>query len=286
MTQRFVFVVAGLTLLFAKPLYDLVQLALNVDLHSHTLLIPFVSIYFAWLLREELPKPTRPNHKLALAFGILGLVALAYYWFGPGFTAAEDSIATILLAYILFINAVALYLFGANVARAQSFSLAFLVFLLPMPIFVQYWANTFFQYTSAEVSYHMVRMADISIYRYHPLTFELPTIELHVAPSCSGIRSSLVLLITSIVAGKLFLTTRWKRWALILFIVPLAIVRNGFRIFTISYLCVHEGPHMVDHWIHHKGGPFFFALSLIPFFAFLWWLWRGEQASAKRQDLD
>lgn len=145
-----------------------------------------------------------------------------------------------------------------------------------MPVLVQDWANTFFQYTSAEVSYNLIRSADISIYRSHPLTFELPTIELHVAPSCSGIRSSLVLLITSIVAGKLFLTTRWKRWLIVVFVIPLAIVRNGIRIFTISYLCVHTGPHMIDHWIHHKGGPFFFALSLIPFFAFLWWLWKRE----------
>lgn len=277
LTRRFAFAVAGLTLLFAKPLYDLVQLALNVDLHSHTLLIPFVALYFAWLQKDRLPQPNQPNRRLAYVFGFLGLATLATYWSGPGFTAEEDRLATTMLAYVFLVNSAALYLFGANIARAQGFSLAFLLFLLPMPVFVQDWVNTFFQYTSAEASYQMVRMADISIFRPDPLTFELPTIELHVAPSCSGIRSSLVLLITSIVAGKLFLQTRWKRWALLVFIVPLAIARNGFRIFTLSYLCVHQGPHMIDHWIHHKGGPIFFALSLIPFFAFLWWLWRGER---------
>lgn len=146
-----------------------------------------------------------------------------------------------------------------------------------MPIVIQDWVNTFFQYTSAEVSYKMVKSANIPIFRHYPLTFELSTIELHVAPSCSGIRSSLVLLITSIVAGELFLQSKWKRWILVFFIIPLAIVRNGFRIFTISYLCVNVGPHMIDHWIHHKGGPFFFGLSLIPFFALLYWLWKTEK---------
>ncbi len=182
-----------------------------------------------------------------------------------------------MLPYLLLVSCVAYFFFGKETLRHQRFSLLFLFFLIPIPVFLQTWLNVFFQYTSAEVSYQMLRLADISIFRPNPLIFELSTIDIHVAPSCSGVRSSLVLFITSIVAGELFLQTRWKRWALVLFIIPLAIVRNSFRISTISYFCVTVGPHMIDHWIHHKGGPFFFALSLIPFFAFLWWLWRGER---------
>ena len=34
--------------------------------------------------------------------------------------------------------------------------------------------------------------------------------------------------------------------------------------------------------IHHRGGPIFFALSLIPLFGFLWWLRRGEAAPTLR----
>jgi exosortase/archaeosortase family protein len=54
-------------------------------------------------------------------------------------------------------------------------------------------------------------------------------------------------------------------------------LRNGFRIFTIGELCVHIGPEMIDSPIHHKGGPLFFALSLIPFFILLTWLHRSER---------
>jgi hypothetical protein len=49
----------------------------------------------------------------------------------------------------------------------------------------------------------------------------------------------------------------------------LAILRNGFRVFVIGELCVHVSPSMIDSPIHRKGGPIFFALSLIPFFLFL-----------------
>ena len=279
-TRRFAFAVATLSLAFSKSLYGLIQLALNTDLHSHVILIPVVSIYFVWIKKDELPAALPPNKALAIAPGIAAAALLVYYWTAGNFAAAENALAVSTLAYILLVVTAALFLFGPNVLKAQRFSLWFLIFLVPMPLIIQDWANTFFQYTSAEVSYQMVKSANIPIFRPHPLTFELSTIEIHVAPSCSGIRSSLVLLITSIVAGELFLRSKWKRWFLVFFIIPLAIVRNGFRIFTISYLCVHVGPHMIDHWIHHKGGPFFFGLSLIPFFALLYWLWKKEPQPA------
>jgi hypothetical protein len=37
---------------------------------------------------------------------------------------------------------------------------------------------------------------------------------------------------------------------------------------------------MIDSPIHHRGGPIFFALSLVPLFLVAWWLWRGERPPA------
>jgi exosortase len=109
------------------------------------------------------------------------------------------------------------------------------------------------------------------------LIIKLPNITLEVAPECSGIRSSMVLFITSLIAGKMFLHSKWHRVWLALFVIPLAVVRNGFRIFTLSILCVYVSPDMINSFVHKKGGPIFFALSLIPFFAFLLWLRRRER---------
>ena len=58
-------------------------------------------------------------------------------------------------------------------------------------------------------------------------------------------------------------------YPLTLFVIPLALLRNGFRIVTVGLLCVHVSPDMINSYIHRKGGPIFFALSLIPFFALL-----------------
>jgi hypothetical protein len=60
------------------------------------------------------------------------------------------------------------------------------------------------------------------------------------------------------------------------FVIPLGILRNGFRILVIGLLCVNVGPQMIQSLIHRRGGPVFFMLSLIPFFLVMWWLRKGD----------
>jgi exosortase/archaeosortase family protein len=86
-----------------------------------------------------------------------------------------------------------------------------------------------------------------------------------------------VLLITSVVAGKLFLRSGWSRLLLVVLVAPISIVRNAFRITVIGELCVNVGPHMIDSFIHKRGGPIFFALSLIPMLVAIWLLARRER---------
>jgi hypothetical protein len=38
---------------------------------------------------------------------------------------------------------------------------------------------------------------------------------------------------------------------------------------------------MIDGIIHRRGGPLFFALSLVPLFLLLWWLRGGEGRGGK-----
>jgi exosortase/archaeosortase family protein len=66
-------------------------------------------------------------------------------------------------------------------------------------------------------------------------------------------------------------------------VIPLGLLRNGLRILVISLLCVHIGPEMMNSVIHRRGGPFFFAASLIPLFVLLWWLRRGEVTAQQQR---
>jgi exosortase C (VPDSG-CTERM-specific) len=147
--------------------------------------------------------------------------------------------------------------------------------MIPFPVALVDAIESFFQTTSAVTAATFFKVAGLPFFRSGTF-FQLPGINLEVAPECSGIRSSLALFITSLVAGQLFLRSAYKRIILACFVIPLGIVRNGLRIFVIGELCVQISPDMINSYIHHKGGPIFFALSLLPFSLFLYLLVRSE----------
>jgi exosortase C (VPDSG-CTERM-specific) len=153
--------------------------------------------------------------------------------------------------------------------------MAFLIFMVPLPDAAVEALETASKFASAEAASFLINLSGTPNLR-DGLVFHLPGIAIEVAQECSGIRSSWVLFITSLLASHLFLRSNWRRALLVLFVIPLGVVRNGFRIAVLAWLCVQYGPHMIHSIIHHRGGPLFFVLSLGPLFGVLWWLRRGE----------
>jgi exosortase C (VPDSG-CTERM-specific) len=268
--------IAGLTLAFASPLWTLLVLAAGNDLHSYTPLVPLVSAYFLYIGSTRGSEPYRSSIGGTTAFAALGLTALAAWAVWREGLSANDDVTLLVLAYVLFIAAGGFLFLGASWMRAAAFPMAFLLFMVPLPDAVVYWIERGLVLASADASAFLLNVTGTPMYREGTI-LALPGIVLEVAQECSGIRSTWVLFMTSVLASQLFLQSPWRRVLLVAFIIPLGIVRNGFRILTIGLLCVHVGPHMIDSAIHHHGGPIFFALSLIPFFLLLVWLRRGER---------
>ena len=188
----------------------------------------------------------------------------------------NDDLALMALAYVSFVAAGGFLFLGSKWMAAAAFPVAFLIFMVPLPDGVVSWLETASVLASADLAALFFNMTGTPLLR-DGTVFALPTIVLRVARECSGIHSSWVLFITSLVASHLFLESPWRRIILVAFVIPLGIVRNGFRILVIGLLCVHVGPHMIDSIIHRRGGPFFFVLSLVPLIVFMAWLRRQEQ---------
>jgi exosortase C (VPDSG-CTERM-specific) len=277
--RGFVWMSVVLVLAFSVPLYELVRFAAGSTLYSYILLIPFISAYLIRLEWSKLPMCSGPARFPAVGFFLAGLALLVGYMLARrvgGPLEMENFLAFMMTAFVLFFVSVCCWSFGKDLVQTLAFPIGFLVFLVPMPILLTDGIEAFLQQGSAAVAEGFLQVAGASFIR-DGLTFRLPTITLFIAPECSGIHSSLVLLITSLVAGQLFLRSPWKRTVFAMAVLPLALLRNGFRVFVIGELCTHIGPEMIDSPIHHKGGPLFFALSLIPFFLFLFFLRKTER---------
>jgi len=268
-----------LALLFSLPLFNLVRFALQSDLYSHIVLIPFISVYLARHRRATEPDHTPPNRLLAFAFFALGLASLAV-WALPTLSGAafarEDSLALTTFSFLGFFAGLCAWHLGRQTLHRQLFPLAFLLFMVPMPVFMVSATETILQYGSAAVAQALFSLAGTTVF-VDGLVFQFTVITLQIAPECSGIHSSLALLITSIIAGSLFLRSPVRRTLLALAVFPLALLRNGFRVFVLGELCVRISPDMINSYIHHHGGPIFFVISLIPFSLLLLLLVRSER---------
>jgi exosortase C (VPDSG-CTERM-specific) len=274
----------GLTIAFATPLSALCRYALHSDLYSHALLIPLISAYLAWLHRgKPLPEPSSSLFvalvPLAFGMGILGVGRLSGN--STGSLAVNDILAPTMLGYLCLLWSGAFLILGSKVVLHFAFPFGFLVFMVPMPGWMETGIEVLSQHASAAAAGLLFEMTGSSVL-HDGLVFRLPGIVLQVAQECSGIRSTLVLFITSLLAGHLFLKSPWKRALLALVVIPLGILRNGFRIFTLGMLCTHVSPTMIDSPIHHRGGPLFFLISLIPFFVLLAWLRSLERRQASK----
>jgi exosortase C (VPDSG-CTERM-specific) len=268
---------------FGQSLTSLAKYAAITDLHSHILLVPFISAYLIYHRYKQLPKAYSSSWGWGLLSLLLGLGSL--------FTAGNlikvdpalsqnDSLSLTAFSFVCLLAMGGFLFLGRKWMTAAAFPFAFLIFMVPLPDAIVHWLETASKLASAEAAALFFSVVGIPVLR-DGTVFQLPGIAIEVAQECSGIRSSWVLFITSLLASYLFLRSPWRRAILIFLVIPLAIARNGFRILVIGLLCVQLGPQMINSVIHHRGGPLFFALSLIPLLLLLWWLRRGEQGKAE-----
>ncbi|HTR43164.1 MAG TPA: archaeosortase/exosortase family protein [Pseudomonadales bacterium] len=263
---------------FCVPLYKLLRLSLSDDLYSAIPLVPLVSLYLVWLKRDSLPRSFGIAIKPAVVLGMAGALSVTASWLIPSGSSEEigSDLPLNILGFLLIFVGICFLFLGELLVRAVTFPLALLIFTVPFPDVLRDKIESFLQYGSAVCAGAFFHLSGTP-YMRDGLNFHLPGCLLHVAPECSGIHSTLVLAITSLIGAWLFLCSPWKRTALVLIVIPLALIRNGFRIFVIGRLCVAYGPQMLASPIHRHGGPLFFALSLVPLFLFLFLLRKTEQ---------
>jgi exosortase C (VPDSG-CTERM-specific) len=267
----FIGYVLALILAFGKPLFALFTTASQNDLNSYIVLIPFVVLYFVYLERRHYSSVLRTSLGWTVGSAIAGVSAIVFStWLSPALSG-NDRLSVLTFAFVCGVWAGGFLLMGRRWMASAAFPMLFLIFLIPLPDRIVGLMETGLQLASAEAA-NLFFAASGTAAMQTGTVFQLPGITLQVAQECSGMKSSWVLFITSIIAAKLFLSRPWTRAVLVLAVIPMGRLRNVFRIIVIGLLCVHISPDMIHSWIHHRGGPVFFALSLIPLMLLLWWL--------------
>jgi exosortase len=277
-TALFAAFTAALAAAFIVPLVHLTKYSLNSFLISYIPLIPFISGYLIGVGRARLPQRAACGLTGALVCAAAGVGLLALYWEDSqiGVKLEEtQALAFTTGAFLLLLLAGAFLLFGNAFIRAIVFPVALCGFMIPLPPAMLDPVVNLLQNVSAWAAHVFLLLARTPHIKEGTL-LTLSDVTMLVTPECSGFRATVLLLLTGLVGGHLFLRSGWNRLWLVLAVLPLAIARNGFRIFVLAELYVHTGSQEIGSLFHRRGGALIFALSLVPLLLFLVALHKAE----------
>jgi exosortase len=278
----FLLVLLVLLVPFWQPLSLLFRLALQSDRYTHIIFVPLISLCVFYVERQAI----LPNTHYAPTIGIPSLAfGLILFWFLKQHPASTEtgSLFRLMPSIILVWVAGFLLCYGARSVRAATFPLCFLLLMVPIPVGVLDQITLGLQKGSADVSYLLFKISGIPVFR-QGFRFSLPGVEIEIAEQCSGIRSSLALLITGILAGHLFLRSWWSKGLLVLFTIPVVILKNSVRIVTISALGVYVNRAFLYGNLHRRGGLLFALLAVLMLVPALVMLQRAERRLEHREE--
>lgn len=265
--------------MFYKPLGELTRFSIHSMFYSHIWLVPLVSVFFLVTERKKIFQNVAYSYKGGIPLMIAGIIVYLLSRNMHADLNLNDYSALTTFAAILCINGVFLLCYGVQAFKAAIFPLLFLIFMVPIPTVLMDKIIQLLLVGSTAMTELLFKLSGAPYIR-EGATFHLPGISIEVAKVCSGIRSSLALFITMVIAAHLFLKTTWKKIVLLLMIYPVTVFKNGVRIVTISLLATYvDERFLTHHWLHQSGGFVFFIPSLI-FLGFVLWLLKRSERTA------
>ncbi len=269
---RFALLLAVSLIVGWQPLLRTFALALHSDEYTHLLLIVPISLSLIFTERMRLKAALEPGTGLGTVLLFVAVVTAGY----SGWMNAFDAQLSIsMLAIVLWWIGSFVFCFGARAARLFLFPLCFLLWMVPIPAPVLNKIIAFWQQGSALSASVLFSAFGIPVTQ-DGIVISIPGLTLEVAQECSSVRSSLMLIVTSMVLAHLFLRSFWRKTAVVAAAIPLSIAKNGLRIFTIAMLGTRVDPGFLHGNLHRHGGIVFFLAALLVVLLLLWFLNRGE----------
>ena len=246
---------------------------------SQAPLIPLVSSFLVYLDRRAIFSKISFGWIPGFALIVPGMIAVAGARFDFGALSVANQCSLLMFGIMLVWAGAFILFFGTGAMRAARFPLAFLILAVPIPQPLLSKVIFLLQASSAQVAEWFFKLGGIPYLR-QGFVFALPGFTIRVADECSGIRSSLALLVTTVLASHLFLRSTWRKLVLCAVVVPLAIFKNGLRIMTLSTLAIYVNPEYLYGNLHRRGGIVFFAIALFPLIILLALLQKGEKLNS------
>ena len=249
-------------------LLALLHHALGNDDSSHILLIPFISAWLLFTDHKRIFKHLSHDPAVCAILTIPGIIFLAW-------SARTGSLSAYALGLVFLWIAGFALIFGREALKNARFPLLFLILFIPLPNALLDKVVYLLQKGSAEIAALLFSMTTVPVLR-DGFVFHLPRYSIEVARECSGIRSSIALLVLSLLIGHFFLRAFWKQAVFLLAGILVMIIKNGIRIVTLTLLANYVDPGFLFGNLHRQGGVVFFLIGLLFLVPVFWLLQRSK----------
>jgi exosortase len=223
--------------------------------YSHAFLVLPVALVLAWQQHTELRQsPQLPGWPGLLALGLAVAAHLAALSYGNYLVSAMT--IPLAVAGLLWV------LHGLPLLRRLWFPVLFLVWLVPFP-----WGEGMdarLQAFSAGLAGSVLTLLGIQA---HVLgaQISLANLTFEVGTACSGLRSSMALLMVGSLAAYLLRGPRWAKAVLVLAIVPVALASNLLRLVSLLLVAYQFGTQVAMDYYHFAAGLVLFLCAVLLF---------------------
>jgi exosortase len=259
-----------------NPLTSTFALALRDDQYTHILLILPVSVtlmYLEWK-SSEMPAESPSPLGLILLFAAVAVNVVTRLQILP--LHADEQLAVSMLALVACWIGAFIASFGIRAFQRALFPLCFLIWMVPIPELMLNPIVRLLQEASVTSARLLFAIAGVPV-AHEGTLITIPGLTVEVARECSSIRSSLMLVVTTMVLAQMLLHSVWRKVVVIAVAIPLSVAKNGLRIFVLAMLTTRVDRSFITGRLHHQGGIIYFLIALAVVFVLTWILRRGDQ---------
>jgi exosortase D (VPLPA-CTERM-specific) len=231
---------------FQGALAELVARWIRQDEYSHGFFIPLITLWLLWTrrsaLRESLGRPSLGGVALVLLAALMHVIGQLSSFF-----------LLSQLGFVIALMGIVASTGGWSLLKIAFIPIAFLVFAIPLPYFIDSILSWRLQLISSELGVWFIRLMQVPVY-LEGNVIDLGQYKLQVVEACSGLRYLYPLLSLGFLAAYFFRAPLWQRAVVLLSTIPITIVMNSFRIGMVGVLVDRWGSEQADGLLHFFEG--------------------------------
>jgi len=249
-------VIAAALFAFSSALSELSHRWWTEEEYSHGFLIPLVSVWLLWSRRDALLANIGRPSWIGLALILFAVLVHIIGEYSSLFILSH-------VAFVVVFFGIALAAGGYSLLRVTFIPIAYLLFAIPVPYFIESNLTLQLQLISSQLGVDVIRLFQIPVYLSGNV-IDLGYYQLQVVEACSGLRYLFPLLSLSFLAAYLFQAPFWQRVLVFLSGIPITIGMNGLRIGLVGVTVDRWGPKAADSVLHaFEGWVIFIACAAI-----------------------